>query len=452
MHGALNVHHLLRAELAQRSESGYDVHAISKRVAKAGGIDSINAVTASALLDELAETTRPADWDTSEPEGLEAIQAAADWPEPVEYDVEGEEYASAVQRAWNGRVVGNMLGKPVENWAHEDIKSLLTRLGEWPLNAYFPWRENADEDLPPYVEDGALTTRGHIEGSARDDDVDYTILNLSVLREFGTEFTTAEVGMTWLERLPFLKTYTAERVALRNMIRGDAPGKASEWRNPYREFIGAAIRADIFGMIAPGDVGLAATLAYRDAVLSHSANGVYGEMFCAALVAAAFHANSGEGAVRAALRVVPKKSRLYGAITDVLGWHDQNLSWDQTREQIAQVYGHYSPVHTISNAAVLVAGLVYGAGDFDRTIGLTVMAGLDTDSNGATAGAVAGLLADAIDARWTDPLNDTVRSAVFGYDGISIKQLAEQTIEVALALGRGNPMIQPDWHHGEETW
>ncbi len=61
--------------------------------------------------------------------------------------------------------------------------------------------------------------------------------------------------------------------------------------------------------------------------------------------------------------------------------------------------------------------------------------GLDTDSNGATAGSVAGVLtgADAIPARWTEPLRDTVRSAVFGFDGVRISALAERTLRLATA-------------------
>jgi ADP-ribosylglycohydrolase len=90
-------------------------------------------------------------------------------------------------------------------------------------------------------------------------------------------------------------------------------------------------------------------------------------------------------------------------------------------------------IHTVPNAAVLTAGLLYGDGDFTRTIALTVRGGLDTDSNGATAGSVAGVLtgAAAIPDQWKDPLEDTVRSAVFGFDGVRISALAERTLRLA---------------------
>src|SRR6185312_10240758 len=90
-------------------------------------------------------------------------------------------------------------------------------------------------------------------------------------------------------------------------------------------------------------------------------------------------------------------------------------------------------IHTVPNVAVLTAGLLYGDGDFTRTLTLTVRGGLDTDSNGATAGSVAGVLTGgaAIPPQWTEPLQDTVRSAVFGFDGARISELAERTVRLA---------------------
>lgn len=98
--------------------------------------------------------------------------------------------------------------------------------------------------------------------------------------------------------------------------------------------------------------------------------------------------------------------------------------------------GHLGWIHTVPNAAVITAGLLYGAGDFTSTISLTVRGGLDTDSNGATAGSVAGVLcgASAVPAHWTDPLEDRVRSAVFGFDGVRISELAERTVRLAAAF------------------
>jgi ADP-ribosylglycohydrolase len=453
MHGSLNSHHLLRAELDQRRESGFEIAEVEQRIARLGGVDSFDREEAEGLLGELDKAGRRADWEYDEPAELAAIKAASRWPVAQVSLPLDEAFEATVNRAWTGRVVGNMLGKPVEGWSREDIKELLDAYSAWPLSDYFPAPTGPRPGVREYIACWVETTAGRIDGSARDDDVDYTILNLHVLRTRGAGFGTDDVAAAWLSMLPFLQTYTAERVAIRNLLRGDEPSRAALWRNPYREFIGAAIRADVFGYVNPGDPGSAAELAYRDAVLSHEANGVYGEMWCAALVAAAFTAASAEETIDSALAVVPAHSRLFETVGQVRDWWAAGLSWAETRDRIETEHGRISWVHMLPNAAVLSAGLLYGAGDFDRTIGLTVAGGLDTDSNGATAGSVAGILAGSIGDRWTAPLHDLVRSAVFGYDGSSISALAGQTVEVAREIRQGSSEpVHPDSVTPRDIW
>jgi ADP-ribosylglycohydrolase len=112
--------------------------------------------------------------------------------------------------------------------------------------------------------------------------------------------------------------------------------------------------------------------------------------------------------------------------------HEARLPWEDTLGTVAEETAGLGWIHTVPNVAVLTAGLLYGDGDFTRTITLTVRGGLDTDSNGATAGSVACVMtaAAAIPPQWTDPLEDTVRSAVFGFDGAHISDLAERTVRL----------------------
>ena len=88
----------------------------------------------------------------------------------------------------------------------------------------------------------------------------------------------------WLAFLPYTRVYTAERATYVNLLHDVPVSLTGPHRNPYREWIGAVIRADVFGWVNPGRPRAAARHAYQDAVLSHRANGVYGEMWAAALV------------------------------------------------------------------------------------------------------------------------------------------------------------------------
>jgi ADP-ribosylglycohydrolase len=269
---------------------------------------------------------------------------------------------------------------------------------------------------------------------ARDDDIDYTILGLHILETYGPDFQTTDVAAEWLDHLPFTQTYTAERVAYRNLVYGLLPPYTARHRNPYREWIGARIRADIFGYASPGDPRRAALLAFKDAALSHTANGVYGAMWAAALIAAAFVAADVQAALNCSLDHVPPGSRLAEALGEVQEWHASRLTWDTALERLQARHGHYSWVHTINNAAVVAAALLWGEGDYTRTIGLAVQAGWDTDSNGATAGSVLGALhgAIALPPSWVEPLHDRVRSAIAGFDNAQISELAKRTLPLAL--------------------
>jgi ADP-ribosylglycohydrolase len=422
---------LLRWELAQRQESGFDLGAYAAAAHQV--VESGDAAEARRMLDELDTVTRGQSWPYEEPEDLVGILATL--PEAAPVTTVGEaELRDRTLGAWLGRCAGCNLGKPVENgdhWTVAHLRSYLELVDAYPLRDYIPALTPMPEGFE-LREFWPYTTRGLITESARDDDIDYTILGLHILEEFGFGFTTADVAAEWLDRLPYTQTFTAERVAYRNLVIGLEPGRAGKVDNPYREWIGAQIRADIFGYVRPGDPRAAAELAYGDAVLSHSANGVYGAMWAAALVAAAFTGTARQ-TVEASMTCIPPGSRLAEAIRQVIDWHASGATWDEARTAIEDRYGHYSWVHTINNAAVVAAGLLWGDGDFTATIGLTVQGGWDTDSNGATAGSVAGIITGAkgLPPHWTGPLNDLTRSAIRGFDRSRISDLADRTLRLA---------------------
>jgi ADP-ribosylglycohydrolase len=277
------------------------------------------------------------------------------------------------------------------------------------------------------------TTKGNVKGSARDDDIDYSILALHLLEKHGRDLAPEHVGAAWLSLFPLVQLYTAERAAYINLANGLRPPEVARHRNPYREWIGAQIRGDVFGYANPGDPWAAASLAYQDARLSHLGNGIYGEMWAAALVAAAFTSASAKEAIVTSLAVVPPGSRLAEALRHVLELHGSGIGWEQAVADIRARYGHYSWVHTINNAAMVAVGLLWGEGDYLSAVTKTVMGGWDTDSNGATAGSVAGILSgtSGLPEHLITPLENRTRSALFGFDNSAISDLAERTYVLA---------------------
>ncbi len=437
MHEASDLRDLITYEVDQLRESGHDVDRLAQESADAVVDDSPDAdVRRRALLDRLQALTPRADWPYVEPSGWEEIDAVLP-PRSLTEPPPAQDLHDRILGAWLGRCAGCNLGKPVEGWGwtRQRIREYTELADAFPLANYLPVLDPMPNGWvlnPVCWQD---TTLGNVRGMARDDDTDYTILALHVLETYGFDFTAADVGAEWLDKLPFTQTYTAERVAYRNLINGVTPPRTASLDNPYREWIGAQIRADMFGYVSPGDPRSAAELAWRDASLSHTANGLYGSMWVAALLATALTTSDVRVALDASLEHVPPRSRLHEALTAVIGLRNKGVDWDTARDEVEAQLGHYSWIHTINNAAVVALALLWGEGDFSRTIGLAVEGGWDTDCNGATAGSVFGALhgVAAIPAHWTDPLEDRITSALAGYHESSISDLATRTTRLAQA-------------------
>ena len=190
--------------------------------------------------------------------------------------------------------------------------------------------------------------------------MDYPIIGLKILETYGLNFSSENVGKIWLENLPFGLVYTAERSAYRNLVNSLMPPKTATFINPYREWIGAQIRSDIFGWISPGDPIKAVTLAYKDASLSHIKNGIYGELFVSALLSLSYLFDDPEQLIIESLNFIPQNSRLFEAINYVLKIYVDGENFDSCWKQIIQRYGSYNWVHTINNACFVVAALLYG--------------------------------------------------------------------------------------------
>lgn len=433
MHDPLSSFDLVHDELDQLEESGHVVAPFRERFAS---IDPADDDALEGLLAELASAPRDPAWDYEEPEGLDSIldSLPGGRAQAASSVATGSELEDKVLGGWLGRIAGCNLGKPIEwgeHWTTAHIRDYLERADAYPLRDYLPLLD----PMPPEFElreNWPETTRGNVRGSARDDDIDYPILTIHLLETHGRALRPAHVAEAWLTLLPYLQVYTAERAAYTNLLRKVPIEQVASVRNPYREWIGALIRGDAFGWTNPGRPVAALTLAYQDATLSHVANGVYGELWSAALLAGAFSSATVREAFDRSLDYVPPRSRLAEALRAVRDMRDEGLAWEQAIAAIQERWGHYSWVHTINNAAVIAAGLLWGEDDFSATVGLTVQGGWDTDSNGATAGSVAGVVlgAAALPEHFVAPLENRTRSAIFGYDNAVISDLARRTLKL----------------------
>jgi ADP-ribosylglycohydrolase len=248
----------------------------------------------------------------------------------------------------------------------------------------------------------------------------YTLLGLLIAEEHGLDFGTEAVAAAWVKYLPF--ACTAEKVTLEHLRQGRGALRAGMVRNPYCEWIGGDIRCDAWGYLAPGCPERAAGLAWRDARLSHRWNGVYGAMFFAASISAAFATGDAIAALRIGLTEIPRACALARAVRWALRLGPVVRDYRAARAAVDRRFAGMDAVHTINNACLTIFGLHIGGRDFSRVIGETVAMGLDNDCTAATAGSIFGAAygRGAIPACWTAPFGDTMHSYLRGVPRLRI--------------------------------
>lgn len=425
MHDVLDDRDLVPDEAQQLAHSGYPVGDLLPRARRAA--ESSDYAELRLVADELGALKRDAAWPYVEPSDRPTLEALIE--DLPRLEVDQAQLSDRVFAAWLGRCVGNTMGKPVEGLTPDEVEIYLKATGQWPQTGYIPLLAELPAGVSHLHESAPEASAGLFTDVPRDDDIDWTILNLSLLERYADDITTQEIADAWLDRLPFTQTFTAERAAYRNVIRGVPVAEAAATNNPYREWIGALIRGDVFGYIHPGDPRAAASLALTDASFSHVENGIYGEMWAAAVVAAAFASTDAAEALRTGLAVVPSASRLAEALQHILELHGRGASVAEAQSWAKDHLGHYNWVHTINNAAIISIALLWG-NDFVESIALSVASGNDTDSTSATVGSIYGALhgSAAIPADLVGTTHVHVRSAVKDFDRISIRELADRTL------------------------
>ena len=344
------------------------------------------------------------------------------------------ELDTRIKNAWEGRISGCMLGKAVERFSMRQgqpaLAEYLASNDALPLRDYIPYTA----DLPTPLDKRCC--RGNLTRSEADDDINYSFLALLMLEAHGKTLTTEQVARTWLQKLPVAMTFTAERAAYRTLL-----NNAHEWfpeghtpdfdlsecaDNEYNDWIGAQIRADVYGWVCPGDPELAASLATADAELSHRDDGVYGAVFVAALGAVIPGSRSLDAAIDSALLHIPTTSRCAEAIAIARNLVEAGLDDASIRER----YADLSVVHTVNNLALVVWALLKNPDDFSAAIGDVVAAGLDTDCNGATVGALWALQGKPVPSHWTEPWQGVVNVSLGGYSEIGLDELVARTVAV----------------------
>lgn len=418
----------MRTAWRQWMQEGRRVEAFRELCEQADACQEFPEEAARALDDSMALQPLRDDFYFDEPSNFEEIrknwkgsstQASAPNPDKI-------------KGAWTGRVAGCLLGKPVEGWLRTEILEILKQTRNYPMHRYFLKTEVRREDLPFSKCYDTFCFADAEEIMQGDDDTNYTVLALRLFELYGSDFTSDEVLNNWLQRLPYLCACTAERVAYRNATAGMTVPQTALFHNPYREWIGAQIRADFYGYLCPGEPARAAEFAFRDASVSHVKNGIYGAMGVAAMIAAAAVETDARRIAEQGLNYMPQNSRLYRECRTLLNNFAHGESFDDLLAGICERYGQSEWVHTIPNYLIVLLALLFGENDFGKSVCLAVSAGYDTDCNGATVGSIMGMLKgfSGLDSGWYSVFRETTRTGICDTPIISADEFTRRTLDV----------------------
>lgn len=372
----------------------------------------------------------------NEPDDLEEILKLTNKYE-IKLEVpERKELLNRVRGAWYGRICGCVLGKPIECMGCDEITEMLKRTGNYPMHRYISFDDVDNNDFS----DMSFPVRDRIhmftpgDGAPGDDDTNYIVLGYKIIEQHGHDFSSDDVLDSWVN-LQSINAYgTAERIAYKNSIGGFRAPETALYQNPYREWIGAQIRGDFYGWINPANPKKAAEMAWTDARISHVKNGIYGEMWVSAMLAAAAGGASAIDTIRVGLGYVPKTSRFYEAVSKVVSDFESGVTEEEFFTEFHKRWdfrNQHHMVHTVSNAEIVAAALLYGNNDYGRTVCITVENGFDTDCNAATAGSVIGMIvgADNISDEWKNAIKGTLYTSIAGSSKVSVDEMSEKTLD-----------------------
>ena len=349
------------------------------------------------------------------------------------------DYAERVYAGVLGKIIGVYLGRPVEGWTYERIQRELGDVGY-------------------YVHD-----RVGVPLVVTDDDIAGTFTFLRALPDHGDSaaITPAQIGRTWLDYLIENRTVlwwgglgmSTEHTAylrLKHGVEAPASGSAATNGTVVAEQIGAQIFIDGWAMVAAGRPELAADLARRAASVSHDGEAVHAAALLAAMEAHAFVEKDVDALLDRGLSMIPPDSAVVRMIDAIRSWHAAEPSWRAARDRLDAEYGYHrygGNCHVMPNHGLIVLSLLYGGGDFDRSMRIVNTSGWDTDCNSGNLGCLLGIRGGltAFDgADWRGPVADRLYlPAADGGRGVS--DAVRETAEI-VASGRalaGLPAKRP---------
>ncbi|MEP7269203.1 MAG: ADP-ribosylglycohydrolase family protein [Saprospiraceae bacterium] len=326
-----------------------------------------------------------------------------------------------IKGGWAGQTIGVTFGGPVE-----------FRFNGTIIQSYQPI---------PWYKGYVAEMMTHNDGLY--DDLYMDLTWVEVLERDGLDASSGAFGEAFAHK--DYKLWHANQAARYNILHGIKPPLSGHWKNnPHADCIDFQIEADFAGLMSPGMPNAANEICDRVGHVMNYGDGYYGGVFVANMYANAYFSNSIPSIIQNSLKSIPPASKFYKVIADVLAWHkkfptDWKQTWlavqDKWSEDIGCPDGVFAPfnIDATINASYIVIGLLYGNGDFTKTIEITTRCGQDADCNPSSAAGILGTIKgySHIPAYWMEGL-EGAENLNFAYTDISLAKTYELSFKHAM--------------------
>lgn len=303
-------------------------------------------------------------------------------------------YKDKVRACWLGKNIGGTLGAPFE-----------------------AYRTTFDADF--YTHDLK-------KGVLPNDDLDLQLIWLNAAEKFGKNVDAEILGDYWTNSI--VAYWSEYGAGMTNLSYGILPPYSGKYKNDFKDSCGAFIRSEIWACLAPGNPDIAVKYAYEDACVDHAEEGVYAEIFCAALQSAAFCESDRDALIEIARSYIPKDCAVSRAIDLVIEAYNSGITWKEARKKVLVAFpstfglqygtpdkdiptgrtGYDAP----NNIGLMILGWLYGEGDFSKSICTAANCGEDADCTAGTLAATLGIIGGTkgIEQKWIEPIGDEIKT------------------------------------------
>lgn len=306
-----------------------------------------------------------------------------------------KELNDKISAFWLGQLVGNYFGLPFENkYVDEPVPFLVDRIYTYKddeaiiLNRY-DWRGF----IPIFMD--------AVEGAFADDDTDIEFITLHAVEKYGLDITYPEITEMWkkhINRRIWVANHTARSLMSKGLVAPET-GRKENNRNWFQ--IDPQLVNEIWSAFYPGMTKKAGERALWGARITNDSWGTHPTIAYGVMISAAFFEKDVEKLVQMAIDAVPNEGPFAEGMRDVVKWHKENDNWRDTRKKIHDKYYRYkkgsyeapvSVVSSLNNGLCGIMAILYGEGDFMKTVGIAVSAGYDCDNQAATCAGLIGVL------------------------------------------------------------